>query len=296
MMIHHKKNLLDKERAEVTPHYQVSAGFTLVELLVTIAIISMLASIILTNVNSAREKARIAAGKHLYAQLDSTMSEVVGKWSFEEGSGGTVRDGSGYGNNGTINGGASWQTASQCGLGLGGCLSFDGVDDYIQVPHSESLAVVRQLTMTAWVYRTADCPVVADTCMIANKEFDYEFGIRSGNTLQWAIKPSGGTWFWHNTGIVVPQEKWTHVAISYDGSKVVAYRDGRREESFDYNVGDLERSGTVLQISGRPTQPTGSRFNGFIDEVRIYSEALTAYQIQQMYAEGASKHRVAENN
>ncbi len=270
------------------------SGFTLVELLVVISIISLLSSIIFASVNSGREKARIAGGKSLYAQLDSTMSEVVGKWSFEQGLGGIARDSSGYGNDGVINGGALWLNAGQCGLGLGGCLSFDGVDDVIQVPDSPSLTVMRQLTMAAWVYRTADCPVVADTCMIVNKEYDFEFGIRSGNTLQWAIKPrGGGAWFWHNTGIVIAQGIWTHVAVVYDGSRVTAYRDGRREESFDYPVGNLETSGSALQISGRMTQPAGSRFKGLMDEIRVYSEALSAYRIQQFYAAGVLKHRLS---
>ncbi|TSC77733.1 MAG: Uncharacterized protein G01um101433_486 [Parcubacteria group bacterium Gr01-1014_33] len=40
-----------------------SRGFTLVELLVTISIISVLASVVLTSVNSARNKAKYAAAK-----------------------------------------------------------------------------------------------------------------------------------------------------------------------------------------------------------------------------------------
>ena len=284
-----------QRKAGFPPALTVSAGFTLVELLVVISIISTLASVILTNVNSAREKARIGAGKHLYAQLDSTLSEVVGKWSFEEGSGSTVRDGSGYGNSGTLNGG-SRRTESECGLGLGRCIFFGGSGNFIEVPHSESLAPIQNITVAAWIQRTGDCPITADTCMIVNKEHDYEVGIRSGNTLQWAIKPAGGTWFWHNTSIVIPQGKWTHVAVAYDGAGVYSYRDGALGERFDYANGNLERSGAVLRISGRLSQPSGSTFNGLIDEVRIYSEALTAYQIQQMYAEGAPKHRVAENH
>jgi len=170
-------------------------------------------------------------------------------------------------------------------------MDFGGVGQ-IEVPHSESLAPMKDITMAAWIKRTGNCPIIADTCMIVNKEYDYEFGIRGDNTLQWAIKPAGGTWFWHNTGIFIPQDIWTHVAIVYDGTVVYAYRDGRLAEKWDYNMGNLQRSGAVLKMSGRLTQPGGSTFNGLIDEVRIYSQALTAYKIQKLYAREMPKYRI----
>ena len=54
---------------------------------------------------------------------------LVGYWKFDEGSGTTASDSSGYGNTGTLSTGASapgWTTGK-----VGGALSFDGVDDYV---------------------------------------------------------------------------------------------------------------------------------------------------------------------
>ncbi|TSC77537.1 MAG: hypothetical protein G01um101433_564, partial [Parcubacteria group bacterium Gr01-1014_33] len=50
-----------------------------------------------------------------------------------------------------------------------------------------------------------------------------------------------------------------------------------------------------LTIGVDPRDLVGEYFNGLIDEVRIYSETLTAYKIQQLYVQQAPKHRVAEN-
>lgn len=258
-----------------------------------ISIISLLSSMVFASVNSAREKARIGAGKQAYGTLNHVLgASAIGAWSFEDGSGSTLTDSSGERNNGTIFG-ALWKTESECGLGLGRCLSFNGNGDFIEVPNSASLSVARHLTMAAWVLRTGNCPSVTDTCMVVNKEYDYEFGVRSGNTLQWAIKPAGGTWFWHNTNIVIPQGFWTHVAVAYDGAVVRSYRDGRMEDTFTCAFGDLERSNAVLRISGRLTQSGGSTFFGFLDEVRVYSEVLTAYHIKEVYLAGASRRRIS---
>lgn len=70
-------------------------GFTLIELLVVISIISLLSSVVFATVNGAREKARIAAAKHGYATFDHVLGAyATGSWSFEEGTGTTVRDSS----------------------------------------------------------------------------------------------------------------------------------------------------------------------------------------------------------
>ncbi len=61
------------------------AGFTLVELMVVISIISLLSSIFLTTFNRARDKARIASGMQFAASIYHALgSEMIGQWNFED--------------------------------------------------------------------------------------------------------------------------------------------------------------------------------------------------------------------
>ena len=83
----------------MTKFLNKNKSFTLIELLVVIAIIGLLASIVMISVGSAWEKARIAGGQRFASQLDHSL-EAVGSWRFDEGSGTTANDGSGYGYNG----------------------------------------------------------------------------------------------------------------------------------------------------------------------------------------------------
>lgn len=84
-------------------------SFTLIELLVVIAIIGLLSSIVLVNIGlpGQRQKARIAKTLEFSSSIQNALgSEAVGIWTFDN----NAFDTSGYGNNGTIYGGASFTT------------------------------------------------------------------------------------------------------------------------------------------------------------------------------------------
>src|SRR3989344_4041409 len=116
---------------------RIKGGFTLIELLVVIAVIGVLSAGVLTaiNITSQLTKANLAKAKTFAASVENSLGfDQVGKWSFEDPSGDTAEDTSGYGNNGNLagssavcgSGGAcpAWQNSTQCDLGFGGCLSF----------------------------------------------------------------------------------------------------------------------------------------------------------------------------
>jgi hypothetical protein len=74
---------------------------------------------------------------------------LVGFWRFEEGTGTSTADSSGTGNAGTLVNGPAWQTEANCKQGR--CLSFDGVNDYVNAGNDASLSSSRsEMTVMAW--------------------------------------------------------------------------------------------------------------------------------------------------
>ena len=60
--------------------------------------------------------------------FDTLMNGLVGWWKFDETNGTIAHDSSGNGYDGNLSGGPTWSTGK-----IGGALSFDGVDDWVNL-------------------------------------------------------------------------------------------------------------------------------------------------------------------
>src|SRR4030095_5554492 len=74
---------------------------------------------------------------------------LVAAYSFEEGTGTTVRDSSGLGNHGTVIDG-TWPADGS----RGGALLFNGTGTDVRIPDSPSLRLTTGMTLEAWVRST----------------------------------------------------------------------------------------------------------------------------------------------
>src|SRR5262249_34396737 len=81
---------------------------------------------------------------------EAASSGLVAAFSFNEGSGSSVGDSSGSGNNGTVSG-ATWSTAGK----YGGALSFNGSSSLVSGPDGASLHLTTGMTLEAWGKPTA---------------------------------------------------------------------------------------------------------------------------------------------
>ena len=198
---------------------------------------------------------------------------LVASYSFNEGAGTTVGDGSGRGNTGTAEG-PVWTTAGK----FGKALTFDGSNDYVTVPDAASLDPGPAMTLEAWVRPTASSGW--RTVMLKENgtgELAYSLYSASGTNRPsaWA-SVSGGSQSVIGTA-AVPLNAWTHLAATYDGSNLRLYVGGVLKVTKAYS-GSVAGTAEPLRIGGNAVW--GEYFAGQIDEVRIYNKALTVTQIQ----------------
>jgi hypothetical protein len=205
---------------------------------------------------------------------------LVGWWKMDEGNGTTTSDSSGNGNTGTLTNGPSWQTVGSCKTG--GCLSFDGSDDYVDMGDATSLRVFGPLTISSWVYFNGlqnQMIVIRGTGAASSASY-YLFVLSTAVEFSWANAASSltGT-FAFQTGT------WYHIVAVRSGSNNnwsrKIYINGSLVNSDSAVTGDPATSSQNVNI-GRHGQPL-NQFNGRVDDVRIYNRALSAAEVTAMY-------------
>jgi hypothetical protein len=197
---------------------------------------------------------------------------LVAAYAFNEGSGTTASDRSGKGNTGTLSG-ATWSTAGHSGAAL----SFDGVNDRVNVADSTSLDVTSGMTIEAWVYPTA----LSGWRTVALKERSgglvYALYAHDNVPAPAVYARVGGVDVRVAGASSLPLNTWSHLAATYDGAALRLYVNGQLVGS-QALTGSLQVSTGLLRIGGNAVW--GEWFAGRIDDVRIYNRGLTVGEIQ----------------
>jgi len=182
---------------------------------------------------------------------------------------------SGHGNNGTIYG-------AQCVQGRsGGALSFDGVDDYVEVPNTSDFHP-NALTISVWVYPkpVSNLRGIVDKggWHPTNDDGEWSVSWLSSNKFQLHFYTSEQELVCLTSPAYEP-EHWHHVVAVWNGSVLKLYVNNELVSSADF----LSLNQQTYNINIGRTQRYVRYFNGIIDEVRIYNRALSEEEIKWLY-------------
>lgn len=210
----------------------------------------------------------------------SAHCALVAHWPFDEGSGTTTADASGNAFTGMLSGNVTWASDALHTT----YLNFNGVDGVVNPSF-----FLPQMTSTndfSWAF-------FANTQIgIATKPNAVVLGNRYNGpgTTDFSprqfIKFTPTKFEWHQNGngndnldyddYLVGE--WHHHAVVKTGTTLDYYRDGAFVSTRTLN-GAIGSAINPLFIGGNPGSGVGEFFNGFIDDVRLYDNALTASEV-----------------
>ncbi|MHC4214711.1 MAG: LamG domain-containing protein, partial [Planctomycetota bacterium] len=233
------------------------------------------------------------------APKPASTDGLVGWWKCDDGAGETVADSSGHGFDGKVFGVTKWE-AGQIGKGALKITNFQEGENITNggvVIADSPLLRPSRFTVAMWVKWSSEIRQKA-WCRILQKGNDNKetFVIIGGggadnrgnadNGLSFAIaqETRGDVYSVTVKGETFESGKWYHVAASYDGADMSLYVNGK--VAVKKTIGDVELigiEGEPLVIGSRP--PNMDRgFDGAVDDVRLYSKALSAGDIQKLSA------------
>jgi hypothetical protein len=209
-----------------------------------------------------------------YADLDPNT--VVGFWSFEDGGGKTVKDGSKNKFDGAVVG-----TPTSVAGKVGKALEFNGTTDYIDVP---GVTTPQTITFACWFKKLGKggggVPRLF-TRGAAPWSLEFGFGITViTNQLGFYMAfEDGSSTGW--TAVFEPKDAtWYHTAITFDGTSVKAYIDGKSVLSKNDWAGKKINKGPARIGGGAGADD----FQGDIDEPVIFNVALSETDINNLMA------------
>ena len=204
--------------------------------------------------------------------LDMRFDEI--SWS---GTAGEVIDETGS-FNGQAKGGVTTANSTPAITGNPGTCrygSFDGINDYVEIADAPELDLLTELSVATWI-KPETIPS-SGLKTILSKDENYEFHLNPAGEIFWWW----GTNSFSTSGAGITAGNWYHVAITYKSGKQSIYINGVEKGSRTF-TGNLPLNNDPLQI-GQDQGYAGRYFHGLIDEVSIYSNALSATDVNDIY-------------
>lgn len=271
-------------------NHQNILGFTLIEIMVSVLILALISSMIVAlNSNSqAKSQADLLQTKIFAGTIKNKLAQnIVGDWSFYEGTGTTVHDSSDYQNNGTING-STWVTNGSCVEN--NCLSFDGNDTVIFNSFTD-ISNFSAYTISVWIkpITSVNLEVALGYGSTAGVNPVILIGKHSDNKAIFQHRDDAGNIIQIFSDKTINDNKWHLITgIRYSSNNHRILVDGVLQ-----SMTDTDTIGTTtINRSMLGTLPRASNsyyFNGLIDEVSVYSAAYTIVQIQEQCLAGLEK-------
>ncbi|MFW2403867.1 MAG: DNRLRE domain-containing protein [Gammaproteobacteria bacterium] len=210
------------------------------------------------------------------AGLDPGTSGPLAHWKLDETTGLNAVDSIG-GHNGTLTNGPSW-TSGQ----LDGGLSFDGSNDYINVPHDDTLLLTQGMTFTAWS-NTLDngggYQAIISKDTPANGASNYWFGIEN-DELVFGFWAEGSFRSVKTATANLASNTFYHLAASFDNAtdEVRLYVDGTEVQTGSITFEPTTETADLM-IGG---SIDAEYWNGVLDDVRMYDRVLTLSDIAEL--------------
>jgi len=215
--------------------------------------------------------------------INSNPTSFIADWKFDENGGTVAADSSPNGNTGELKEGTTWVSGK-----IGSALNFN--NSYVDVSSSTSLnTITNAITLSAWVKAgvTTSKSTIIERWLygIGVNQRSYCLYISSSGTVLFGISKDGAVSKWITTQETVPWNTWTYITATFDGSVMKIYINGTLSTSGAAGFSTIFVPAGNVHIGYWQTNADTweAPFIGVIDEVKVFNEALSIGEINNLY-------------
>lgn len=203
--------------------------------------------------------------------------DLTGWWRFDEGSGTSAADGSGWGAHGALSGGAAWTSGA-----MGGAVSLDGADDRVTVPHGAGIdlgAGGADFSVAFWINLRAGATGNWRAVMhkgAANMQRTFGVWMRpESNALHARVSTTASDDEGIDASSPIPVGSWTHVALVKEGASLRLYVNGALDREVTLAGTTVSNTGALAIGDDDWSDATAC----WLDDLRAYRRALSGDEV-----------------
>ncbi|MEK7482183.1 MAG: LamG domain-containing protein, partial [Patescibacteria group bacterium] len=177
------------------------------------------------------------------------------------------------------------------GAGTGKALSFDGQDDYVDAGNGASLQITGSLSISAWIKTTDTTGRIIGKYEATDSKMAYIFNISGAPYL--GVSGNGDNLSYRFLSGNALNNQWHQVVGVYDATAqtISMYLDGILSQGTLGGTIPSSIYNCISNVKMGYDYGGNGYLNGIVDDVRIYSKALTLGEIQKQYVAGVERHQ-----
>jgi L-ascorbate metabolism protein UlaG (beta-lactamase superfamily) len=222
----------------------------------------------------------MAAGETIGSDNWPEYSPLTAHWKLDETEGSVAHD-SADDNDGTLHNNPAWQPS---GGKVDGALQFNGADNYVSTP-SVLDPVDGSFSIFAWVNGDAAGQVIISQTDGTGTGATWLGTEQSqGKLMTGLVPPRSGRFVTPPlvSEFTITDGLWHHVGFVWDGSLRYLYADGTEVARDAATLAPLISADGNLYIGAGKDLDVASFFSGLIDDIRVYNQALSAEEIEEL--------------
>ena len=203
---------------------------------------------------------------------DTDNASLLAHWKLDETAGFDVLDSSGNGHHGTLLGDPERQVSGP----VGSSLSLDGLDDFARIADPGvgwDLDLTTGFTLGLWILPRS----LSGQEMLISKDNSYELELGHAGPGRYSVRLNN---FRRGFGETPLEEGvWQYLVVTWDGDTVSYYYNGDADGSAIFDEA-LQTNNLPIGLGARPA----FHFDGAMDDIRIYDQALDATEVTELFA------------